>query len=426
MPEAIVIIGGGPAGLAAARSAAEAGGDVILLEKLARPGKLGHPCSGAISPVPGFVRGERRADGLRFPALDLHLPNDLLVGAPTVQRYVSPSGIAFEARFPARDDFPIAVIDKAALLRQMAAAAAQSGANLRFGMPVAGLLIEDGRVTGVRTRAGEVRGGVVLSAEGVSRQFTEEAGLYADNAVPKRYAFIVSETLAAPAVRETDVGQISTLGQRYTSVNAPCFGTVVLPTPGRAEVYLAIFADTPQAHSEESLRRYLDEYKADDPRVSGLLAGAQTLARAGTRMVLRPGPPRVVADGFIGVGDSVGPGGHVGILPCIFLGRQAGRLAAQAVRAGDTSRRALAAFERLYQGPLQRGLDTEYKIITGLAAMSDDELDRLGETLSRINLAPFFFGEWMPMLTEAVRWVVTALPLILRDWRLVGRMMRGK
>ncbi len=305
----------------------------------------------------------------------------------------------------------------------MAAQAAQAGAELRFGTPVTGLLIEDGRVVGVHTRAGEVRGGVVLSAEGASRQFTQEAGLYADSPAPGRYAFIVSETLAAPAVGQTDVGQIGTLGRRYTSVNAPCSGTVVLPTAGRAEVYFAIFADTPQAHTEASLWHYLDEYKANDPRISGLLAGAQTLSRAGTRMLLRPVPPRVVADGFIGVGDAVGPGGHVGILPCIFLGRQAGRLAAQAVRAGDTSRAALAAFERLYQGPLQRGLDTEYRIITGLVAMSDDELDRVCETLSRINLAAFFFGEWRPMLTETARWVIQACPLILRDWRLVRRMM---
>jgi hypothetical protein len=76
------------------------------------------------------------------------------------------------------------------------------------------------------------------------------------------------------------------------------------------------------------------------------------------------------------------------------------------------------AFELLYRGPFQRGLDAEYRIITGLAAMSDEELDRVCETFSRINLAPFFFGEWLPMLTETVRWLVIALPPILRDWRL--------
>ena len=47
------------------------------------------------------------------------------------------------------------------------------------------------------------------------------------------------------------------------------------------------------------------------------------------------------------------------------------------------------------------------------------------ETLSKINLAAFFFGEWRPILAETVRWLARALPLILRDWPLLRRMMRG-
>lgn len=419
----LLIIGGGPAGLMAARTAARLGLKPLLFESLPNPGDLGHPCSGAIAPVPGFVAGVRRADGLHFPALDLTLPPALIVGTPTVQRYVSPSGIAFEVRFAPRDDFPIAVIDKRALLRLLTQEAAEAGADLRFGTPVTGLLKEGERIVGVRTRAGEFRAPIVLSAEGVSRRFTEEAGLYEGMRAPKRYAFIVSETLEAPAAQPSELGQISTLGRRYTSAPPPVFGSVVIPAPGRAEVYLSLFGDEPQIHTEASLWHYLEEYKADDPRISGLLKGARTLSRAGTRMTLRPIPPRVTADGFIGVGDSVGPGGHVGILPCLYLGQQAAQAAAQALAKGDTSQKSLSAYDRLYHGPFQRGLDTEFRIITGLAGMDDPELDRLCETLSKVNLAPFFFGQWWPMLTETTRWLARALPLILRDWTLLQRVM---
>ncbi len=419
----LLIIGAGPAGLMAARTAARLGLKPLLFESLPNPGDLGHPCSGVIAPVPGFVSGFRRADGLHFPALDLTIPAALVVGAPTVQRYVSPGGIAFEARFAPRDDFPIAVIDKSALLRTLAEQAQGDGADLRFGTLVMGLLKEDGRIVGVRTRAGEFRAPLTLSAEGVSRRFTEAAGLYDGVHVPKRYAFIVSETLAAPAAQPAELGQISTLGRRYTSAPPPVFGSVVIPAPGRAEVYLSLFGDEPQRHTEASLWHYLEEYKANDPRISGLLAGSRVLSRAGTRMTLRPLPPHVTADGFIGVGDSVGPGGHVGILPCLYLGQQAAQVAAQALGRGDTSPKALSAYERLFHGPFQRGLDTEFRIINGLAGMSDPELDRVCETLSKVNLAAFFFGEWWPMLTETARWLVRALPLILRDWKLLRRMM---
>ncbi len=292
--------------------------------------------------------------------------------------------------------------------------------------PVIHLIKQDGYVTGVRTHRGEFIAKVVISAEGVSRRFTEEAGLYDTAIARKRYAFIVSEILDAPAVTSDDVGQISTLGKRYTSVSTPAFGTVVLPAKGKAEIYFSVFADQPQIHTDESLWHYLQEYKQRDPRIRKLVEGATAIHRAGTRMVLRPVPPRVVGDGFIGVGDSVGPGGHVGIVPCIFLGQRAAQTAVQAVHSGDVSRRRLLNYERLYLGPLARGLDTEYKIITGLANMSDGELDRVCQTFSRVNLAPFFFGQWQPMFAETLKWIVTGLPFILRDWKLISRIMSGR
>ncbi|MFQ3547546.1 MAG: NAD(P)/FAD-dependent oxidoreductase [Termitinemataceae bacterium] len=422
----VIIIGAGPAGLSAARTAARSGCKTLLFEELAQAGDLGHPCSGVIAPLPGFIRGQRQKDGLHFPEIDLTLPWSLVLGSPSRQRYVSPSGIAFQAIFPAGDNFPIAAIDKSGVLRLMAEKAAAAGAELCFGTPVTHLIKQGGYVTGVRTRRGEFFAKVVISAEGVSRRFTEEAGLYDTVITRKSYAFIVSEILDAPAVTSDDVGQISTLGKRYTSASTPVFGTVVLPTRGRAEVYFSVFADQPQIHPDESLWYYLQEYKQHDPRISGLLEGATAIHRAGTRMVLMPIPPRVVGDGFIGVGDSVGPGGHVGILPCLFLGQKAAQTAVQAVRSGDISRRGLANYERLYLGPFSRGLDTESRIITGLTNMNDNELDRLCQTLSQINLAPFFFGKWQPMLAETLRWIVKALPFILRDWRLINRMMSGK
>ncbi|MBN1430515.1 MAG: hypothetical protein JXB07_19245 [Anaerolineae bacterium] len=49
--------------------------------------------------------------------------------------------------------------------------------------------------------------------------------------------------------------------------------------------------------------------------------------------------------------------------------------------------------------------------------MTDEELDRLSQTLGKINLAPFFFEEMKPMLIETLKWVATGLPLIMRDWK---------
>jgi flavin-dependent dehydrogenase len=125
----IIVIGAGPAGLAAARTASQAGCKTLLLEKLPKAGDLGHPCSGAIAPLPGFVRGQRIPDGLHFREIAFTIPWALVTGTPTRQRYISPGGIVFQATFPARDDFPIAVIDKSGVLRLMAEQASTAGAE---------------------------------------------------------------------------------------------------------------------------------------------------------------------------------------------------------------------------------------------------------------------------------------------------------
>ena len=61
--------------------------------------------------------------------------------------------------------------------------------------------------------------------------------------------------------------------------------------------------------------------------------------------------------------------------------------------------------------------------MTALTHMSDEEIDRVCLTMSRINMAPFFFGEMSPLLRETVRWLATSLPLIIRNWKLIQRMM---
>jgi len=422
----LLVIGGGPAGLMAARTAARLGLRTLLLEKLPRPGELAHPCGGVIAPLPGFVSGRRTGEGLYFPELDLLIPAALVIGQPSVLRYVSPGGRTFAATFPRRDDFPIAAVDKPALLRLLAGEATAAGAELRWGVAVTGLLKADGRIVGVRTRQEEIRARIVLSAEGVTRRFTEAAGLYDDAAPARRYAFIVSEEVEAPAVQAHHVGQLNTFGRRYTSAPTPAFGAVVVPAPGRAGIYFSLFADTPRLYTDKPLWYYVEEYRQNDPRVSELFKGAQVIRRAGMRMTIRQAPRRVVADGLVGVGDSITPGGHVGVIPAMFLGQRAAHCAARAIRTDDLSARGLAEYDRLFHGPFLRGLDTESKIITGLAAMSDEELDRLSQTLSRINLAPFFFGRWQPMVAETLKWLVTGFPLILRDWRLIRRMMVGE
>jgi digeranylgeranylglycerophospholipid reductase len=420
----LIVIGAGPAGLSAARTAARLGLDVLLLESLSQAGDLGHPCGAAIAPHRGFVSGRRQGEDLVFPELDLTIPPSLIVGWPATQLYISPGGHEMRIVFPSRHDFPIAAVEKPGLLRLLADQARQAGAELRFGTHVAGLLKEGQRIVGVRTRQGETKARVVLSAEGISRRFSQEAGLYEGTPPPRSHATVVWQELETPAIRSEHVGQIATFGQRYTS--APrAMGTLDMPAPGRAGVYFSFFHEGPRLHAAHPPWTYLEAYKREDPRVRDLLAGSAVVQRKGCQMVVRDAPSRAVRDGFLGLGDAVTPGGQMGIVPAMFSGRRAAEVAAQAIRAGDTSAQGLAAYDRLLHGPFLRGMETEGKIILGLASMTDEEMDRVCQTCARLDLAPFFFGEPWPMLRASVQWLVRALPLILRDGRLIRRMMAG-
>ena len=269
-----------------------------------------------------------------------------------------------------------------------------------------------------------MRARFVISAEGVGRGLCEQAGLYRSLARGVRYVRIVVEERQAPALGPQHVSQIWTFGKLYTS--APrAFGVVVVPAPGRAGVSMTVFSYDPEVPGERTVWSYLEEYVEKDPRVRHLLAGSRVVARAACQKVIREPPLRVVRDGLVGVGDAVMPAGHAGILTSMYLGRQAARAVAEGIRAGDTSPGCLAAYERLFQGPLLRGVETQGKVVLGLTGMTGEEIDRLCQTLSGLNLAPFFCGDWGLAAWEALKWVVRKLPWILRDRHLLRRMLNG-
>jgi hypothetical protein len=177
------------------------------------------------------------------------------------------------------------------------------------------------------------------------------------------------------------VGQIVTFGRRYTS--APqVIGRVVVPEPGRALATLTVLTDQPRCYAGNSLWIYLNEYVDEDPRVCHLFAGATIVDRAGGRLAYYGRAGVTAADGFLAAGDTVAPWGHLGILPAIYLGQKAAGLAAEAIGAGDTSWRRLAAYHRLYARPLLRALQGEHEQILALAGLSDEALDGLAHQRS--------------------------------------------
>jgi len=136
-----LVVGVGPAGARFARRAAEAGHDVLALEK----GEVGTPlaCSGHVSTdVWGYVPDEARAELLqnRIYGARFH------VGGP------ESAGYPFYKREEVSN-----VIDRVELDRTLAEAARDAGADVREGHTVTGVDERDDRVVVTATVAGEER-----------------------------------------------------------------------------------------------------------------------------------------------------------------------------------------------------------------------------------------------------------------------------
>jgi electron transfer flavoprotein-quinone oxidoreductase len=189
-----IVVGAGPAGSAAALQMARDGLDVVLLERGTRPGEK-NVMSGVLvthtlhSLVPDFADRaplQRRITGgyemyllgedevVRLPGLRSYRPD----------RYSPPPFTVFRSEFDA----------------WFAAEALDAGAELFTATLVEDLLWEDGHVSGVRTRRGDLRARAVIGADGVNSTVGETSGLISPPPAAQ-VSLIVREVLDLPAER---------------------------------------------------------------------------------------------------------------------------------------------------------------------------------------------------------------------------------
>ena len=149
MASEVIVIGGGAAGMLAARRAAECGARVTLLEKNDRLGMKilisgGGKCNLTHDGPMEEVRAQFRANEARFlkPSFYKSTNQDFLdiLHARGMETYVRPDGRIFPVE-------PANAKDVVALLTRYVQ---EAGVKVRYGASVTGLTAEDGRMTGVQ------------------------------------------------------------------------------------------------------------------------------------------------------------------------------------------------------------------------------------------------------------------------------------
>ncbi len=159
----VIVIGGGPAGLSAAAALAARGLDAVVLERRALP--VDKACGEGL--LPGGVRA------LETLGATGHLDPDGWSRLRAI-RWIQEDGRAAEARLPAPGGMGIR---RLALSAALAARARAAGAEVREGAAVEGHRRDADGVTVALASGEELRGRVLVAADGLASAVREREGL---------------------------------------------------------------------------------------------------------------------------------------------------------------------------------------------------------------------------------------------------------
>ncbi|MFZ5918064.1 MAG: geranylgeranyl reductase family protein [Chloroflexota bacterium] len=332
----LVVVGAGPAGSTAARSAAKAGLSVLLVEKRQEIGAPVRCAEGVghdlllpfITPQPAWISAQVNRAQLTVSHPDRHETIQLEGGR----------GYVLERR----------IFD-----RVLAQEAARAGAVVRVKTAAVGLLRQGPVVGGVILQGPEgrreVSARVVIAADGIESQVGAWAGL--ETTLPLRDAMSCAQYLLANI--DIDPERIE---YYLGAAIAPGGYAWVFPKgEGLANVGLGLQADLAQAPALSYLERFVES----QPHLS---AGSPVTLVAGGVPVALP-PPRLVTDGLMLVGDAarqVDPLTGGGITNGMTAGKLAAEVAARAIAEGHTSAAALSAYETAWRAGLGRRMARNY------------------------------------------------------------------
>lgn len=357
----VIVVGAGPAGLAAAKSAVEHGAKVLILEDhaaIGTPVQCGESLALSsieelgLEPDPSFVAN----DDIR------------------IIRIYSPGRKKIEIIMPEGVKTPGVILERKMFEKKLAVKIANMGAHIFTKTPAIGVIKENGYVVGVKVKhideIKDVKAKVVIAADGPSSNIAKWAGMDIYNDLEKFAScaqFQLANVNIDPKVSEIYLGKV-----------APGGGFWVLPKGnGFANVGLGIAGDDPK-----TALSYLREFVEKDERLRG-----------GSIIEFNVGPvpvggvvKKMVDNGIMVVGDAarqVNPATGGGMKFGIRAGIIAGEVAANAVKSGDCSAKFLSSYEKRWRKEFGRRFKAFEIFKELIEEMPDEKLDKLCEDIGR-------------------------------------------
>lgn len=343
----VVVVGAGPGGSLAAKTASELGLKTVLFE---RGGKPGDKSSSGCGLAPRIFRDFDFMSEMDIPSLKIKYQSLHMLDENLDERFMmrwSPSDLG---EYPeARELFQVDVYRRD-FDRFLAGLASEAGAELRTGTLVVDVLKNSrGKVTGVVTEDGEkVEGDVTIAADGAVSLIGYRAGLR-EKWRPDEITLVVDCDFQAPRKRMDEIiGSEEYCNEVYVSPLYPATYVAMMPEGFHVGLgqwigrFASGFGERPYEYlrrviSSRPLKRFIDRLRAK-PREfhAHLLPWMPRL------------PTNTHGGGIMLVGDAAGfacPLEAEGIHYAMVSGKIAAEVAAKTISDGDTSRDGLKLYE---------------------------------------------------------------------------------
>ncbi len=342
----VVIAGGGPAGLAAARTAAAEGGKVLLLELQAQIG--GQAQSATWVPTDVITPPLRESIVTNLKEVRLHSPH----------KDLSASG-----------DFGT-IIDRRLFDKLLAAEAIASGAELWVSCPVKELLVSGDAVQGTHVEAGSwaerIESELVIDATGARGEWSSLLLRKVLRRGWKRELLALSnEYLMANVTNDQSVDLF------FTSYFAPLGHAWVYPFGKR---FAMAGVQGVRIHPDAALDEFIGK------RVIPRLKQAAPVAAFRGQLPLEGPLTQTYANGIIAAGGAAGQiyalSGQ-GLRYALRCGEIAGKVAIDAITEGDVSAAVLADYERQWRAEFDAELRAGQLLHSSLSVSQDQRMDAL-------------------------------------------------
>jgi len=375
----ILVIGGGPAGAIAAKTAAEKGLSACLVEK--------RPAIGA--PV-------RCAEGIGKEALHEFMdPDPKCISAEmTGASIVAPDGFLMKLESGLAGNKVGYILDRKFFDRELVWKAAEAGADVAVKTRASAPIMENGFVKGAKIECcgtvTNVTADVVIAADGVESKFSKWCGI--DTTVPVREIMSSAQYVIA----DIEIDQDSTVFYLGNEI-APQGYLWVFPK-GKKIANVGIGISGKKSGEGHRAKDYLDRFvKKTFPH------GKSIECIAGGVSVCQP-LDCTVADGLIIAGDAarvVDPLTGGGIYNSMYTGRLAAQVAAECIGNGDVSKKELMVYDKTWRASkMGKTIERNYHIKEYLIKQSDEKLNEIIHSVSKLNLKEF---TTLSLLTEIIR-----------------------